>query len=76
MTTVMSDPICRYIRPRDLAALLAVHRSTLWRWVHAGHLPRPVHLGPKIVAWDANAIDVWLAARRSAEAEDRNARSC
>ena len=53
----------KYIRAQELATRLAVHRSTLWRWVHDGHLPRPVRLGPNTVAWDCTQIDAWLAER-------------
>jgi prophage regulatory protein len=67
MATVMSNPIRRYIRARELAGILAVHRTTLWRWVNDGHLPRPVQLGPNTVAWDSNEIDAWLAARLDQE---------
>ena len=60
-----SSPVStrRYIRAQELATRLAVHRSTLWRWVHDGHLPRPVRLGPNTVAWDCTQIDAWLAER-------------
>jgi len=57
----------RYVRAQELATMLAVHRSTLWRWVHDGHLPRPVPLGPNTVAWDSTQIDAWLASRAGAE---------
>jgi prophage regulatory protein len=46
--------------------MLAVHRTTLWRWVHDGHLPRPVKLGPNTVAWESAQVDAWLAARARA----------
>jgi len=49
--------------------MLAVHRTTRWRWVHDGHLPRPVKLGPNTVAWESTQIDAWLAAR---EAEQKS----
>jgi prophage regulatory protein len=56
-------PTRRYIRARELARRLSVHRTTLWRWVHDGRMPRPVRLGPNTVAWDCTQIDTWLAAR-------------
>lgn len=53
----------KFIRAPELSRMLAVHRTTLWRWVRDGHLPRPVQLGPNTVAWDSVEIDTWLAAR-------------
>jgi prophage regulatory protein len=61
MSVTSSIPARKYIRAQELATVLAVHRSTLWRWVRDGHLPRPVQLGPNTVAWDSTQIDAWLA---------------
>ena len=69
MSVTSPIPTRQYIRAQELAAMLAVHRTTLWRWVHDGHLPRPVKLGPNTVAWESAQIDAWLAAR---EAEQKN----
>jgi excisionase family DNA binding protein len=67
MSLTSSLPTRKYIRAQELATMLAVHRTTLWRWVHDGHLPRPVRLGPNTVAWDSTQIDAWLASRAGAE---------
>ena len=67
MSVTSPIPTRQYIRAQELAAMLAVHRTTLWRWVHDGHLPRPVRLGPNTVAWDSTQIDAWLATREGAE---------
>jgi len=56
-----SIPTRRYIRARELACRLSVHRTTLWRWVHDGRMPSPLRLGPNTVAWDCAQIDEWLA---------------
>jgi len=69
MSVTSPIPTRQYIRAQELAAMLAVHRTTLWRWVHDGHLPRPIKLGPNTVAWESTQIDAWLAAR---EAEQKN----
>jgi len=69
MSVTTPIPTRQYIRAQELAAMLAVHRTTLWRWVHDGHLPRPVKLGPNTVAWESTQIDAWLAAR---EAEQKS----
>ena len=69
MSVTSPIPSRQYIRAQELATMLAVHRTTLWRWVHDGHLPRPVKLGPNTVAWESTQIDAWLAAR---EAEQKS----
>ena len=38
------------IRPRTLASQLGICRSTLWRWVRDGILPKPVRIGG-IAGW-------------------------
>jgi prophage regulatory protein len=63
MSLTSSIPTRKYLRAQELAERLAVHRTTLWRWVRGGHFPHPVRLGPKTVAWYCAQIDAWLAAR-------------
>jgi len=72
MSVTSSNPTRKYIRAQKLATMLAVHRTTLWRWVQDGHMPRPVQLGPNTVAWDSSQIDAWLA-ERAAVAKDSGA---
>jgi prophage regulatory protein len=67
MSLTSSIPARKYIRAQELATILAVHRSTLWRWVRDGHFPRPVRLGPNTVAWDSIQVDAWPASREGAE---------
>jgi prophage regulatory protein len=67
MSVTSSIPARKYIRAQELATILAVHRTTLWRWVRDGHFPRPVRLGPNTVAWDSIQVDAWLASRAGAE---------
>ena len=71
MSVTSSVPTRRYIRAQELSRMLAVHRTTLWRWVHDGNLPHPVRLGPNTVAWDSVEIDTWLAARAVEEKGSR-----
>ena len=51
-----------YIRPAQLAARWGVHRTSLWRWIKRGDLPRPTRLGPKTVAWPVKVIEAFEAA--------------
>jgi prophage regulatory protein len=38
-------------------------RSTIYRLIAAGQFPAPIKLGPATSAWDAAAVDEWIAAR-------------
>jgi prophage regulatory protein len=44
------------IRPRVLASQLGIGRSTLWRWVQQGILPRPIRIGG-IAGWRPEDIE-------------------
>ncbi len=48
------------LRARQLAELLGVHRSTLWRWEQAGAFPLRRSFGPNTVGWLVSEIEVWL----------------
>jgi predicted DNA-binding transcriptional regulator AlpA len=55
-----SDP---YLRASAIAKSLGVHRSTLWRWTHAGNFPKPIQLSPDISVWRKSTVDAWRAAK-------------
>jgi prophage regulatory protein len=48
------------ITVRDLAELLSVNRRTVWRWLRAGILPRPVRLTTRTVRWRASVVQRFL----------------
>lgn len=63
--------------PRKFLRLPAVieatgwSRTTIWRKVKAGILPRPIPIGPNTITWDASEIAQWQqhcidASRRTA----------
>lgn len=52
-----------YIRAAQLAKMLSVNESTLWRWRQSRKLPQPVKLGSNTVAWSSTVIDEWLATK-------------
>ena len=53
-----------YIRRADLARLLSVHPTTIWRWTESGHLPKTTRLGSNTVAWSSETIEQWLATKK------------
>jgi len=58
------------IRPRVLAGQLGIGRSTLWRWVQQGILPRPIRIGG-IAGWRPEDIEAVIEQLR----ENRKAKS-
>ena len=50
-------------RPNELAALLGVNKSTIWRWIQAGSFPRPIKLGSRLTGWPVAVVDEWIATR-------------
>ncbi len=53
------------LRVADLAALLSVSRTTVWRWTQSGHLPPPLKIGPHTTGWRSSVVEAWLDARAS-----------
>lgn len=60
----------QYIRAKELAKILSISRVTLWRWANSGHLPKPVHIGPRTVLWSVDEINNWLMAARDEHGKD------
>ena len=58
----------QYLKIEDVTALLRVSKSTLWRWIREGLFPKPIHLGPKAVRWEASVLAAWEQERTEAEA--------
>ncbi len=61
-----------FITPAQLAVRIAVCERTLLRWRTEGLGPSFTRLGPRRIAYSADEVDRWLAARthesRAAEA--------
>lgn len=38
-------------------------RSSLYKFISEGGFPRPIHLGPRSVAWLQDEIDDWFRSR-------------
>ena len=51
------------MRANDLAQYLNVSTQTIWRWRKTGLLPAPLSLGPRLVVWEQQVIEDWLASQ-------------
>lgn len=56
------------IRPREAAEYLGIGRSTLYRYIDAGLLPRPIKIGPQVTGWRLSTLDQFIAGRQGVEA--------
>jgi prophage regulatory protein len=61
-----SDAPVRMCRAREVARLVGVSPTTLWRWRRAGAFPAPRRLGPRSVAWIDADVRRWMATRPAA----------
>ena len=61
----MTEPI---LRVHQLAELIGVHRTTLWRWEQAGTFPLRRSLGPNSIGWLESEITAWVESRPVVEA--------
>ena len=55
----------RLLRERDVCEMVAVSRSTLWRWVRTGSFPAPIRIGVSAVRWQWSAVQEWMASKAS-----------
>lgn len=49
-----------FIRQDELARLLGVSNTTIWRWRKSNHLPKPIALSNRVIGWRTVDIDAWL----------------
>ncbi len=49
-----------FIRVGELAEELNVSKTTLWRWRKEGSIPKPIHLGFRVVGWRREVIEAWF----------------
>jgi excisionase family DNA binding protein len=61
-----------WIPAEEVAALLGVHRSTVWRWLEQGLIPRPRRIGGRTLWAQA---DIELFARCSSLADFQRQRA-
>lgn len=53
----------RIYRLNELADLIGLGRSTIYRMMDDGDFPKPIHLTRKTVGWRASEITAWLDSR-------------
>ncbi|WP_281546865.1 helix-turn-helix domain-containing protein [Pseudoalteromonas sp. PAR1] len=48
------------LTPDDLAMLLGISRTSLWRLQQDEKLPEAIRLGPRMVRWRRESVEKWL----------------
>ncbi len=52
-----------FVRPTDAAALLGIGRTTLYKWVNQGRLPKPIRLSHRVAGWPRKTLLTWRDAQ-------------
>ena len=53
------------ITRKEVARILNVSESTVYRWVCSGHLISPFELGPNRIVWTRTEIIEWIEQQKS-----------
>jgi predicted DNA-binding transcriptional regulator AlpA len=48
------------IRAKQLAKLLGISITTIWRMRRNEQIPQPMRLGSRMIAWDRAVIEQWI----------------
>lgn len=56
----------QFLTPRQVCHKIALSRATLDRMVAAGDFPQPMRLTERRLAYDANAVEQWMAGKLEA----------
>ena len=60
-------PDLAHVRQPVVQALFACSAASVWRGVHAGRIPRPRKLSPRITTWNVGELRAALNATREGE---------
>ena len=53
----------QFLTPKSVCAKVAFSRATLDRLVQSGQFPAPIRLSQRRIAFNADAVDRWMAER-------------
>ena len=58
--TPSPDLALHLLSKKQVCDMLGVAQVTVWRWVRDGHLPKPLQLGPRRIAWRTSDLQAFL----------------
>jgi prophage regulatory protein len=56
----------RYIRMKELSAMLGIARSSIYRLMKENKFPKQIKLTERTVVWRLSVINQWIAEREKA----------
>jgi prophage regulatory protein len=59
-------PARRFLRMAEVEHRTGRSRTSIYRDVSEGRLPRPVKIGPRAIGWPSDVIDRWIESRIAA----------
>lgn len=48
-----------FLRVSEVAARYGISRSTVWRWLKKGKIPKPIKLGEDSTRWRLSDLEAW-----------------
>lgn len=60
--------VSRYLKPKQIAQMLGIGRSTWWKFVKDGEVSRGIKLGDRLTVWPLEEIESFLDKKRNAMA--------
>lgn len=60
--------VSRYLKPKQIAQMLGIGRSTWWKFVKDGEVSRGIKLGDRLTVWPLEEIQSFLDKKRNAMA--------
>ncbi len=61
------EKIDKVLRRKEVANVLSVSPSTVWRWEKAGIFPKRIRYGPNVCGWRESRVKKWLSEKDSHE---------
>lgn len=58
----------QYLRDKDVAKMLTIGRSSVWRMAKEGKLPAPIKLSERVSVWKLSDIEAFVVSRMEAVA--------
>lgn len=56
----------QYLRDKDVAEMLTIGRSSVWRMAKEGKLPAPIKLSERVTVWRASDIEAFISSKEAA----------
>jgi prophage regulatory protein len=55
----------QYLRDKQVAEMLTIGRSSVWRMTKEGKLPAPIKLSERVTVWKLSDIEAFIASKEA-----------